>query len=197
MRTATLTRKTAETAITVEINLDGTGVYDNETGVGFFDHMLDQLSRHALIDMKVRATGDLHIDDHHTVEDVGLALGKALAEAVGDKRGIRRYGSCLLPMDDALVRTALDLSGRPYLVWKVDMPTAKIGTFDTELVREFFTAFAMQGGITLHVEALDGFNSHHIAEAAFKSVAQALRAALETDPRKADAIPSTKGTLSE
>lgn len=197
MRTATLTRKTAETAITVEINLDGTGVYDNETGVGFFDHMLDQLSRHALIDMKVRAKGDLHIDDHHTVEDVGLALGKALAEAVGDKRGIRRYGSCLLPMDDALVRTALDLSGRPYLVWKVDMPTAKIGNFDTELVREFFTAFAMQGGITLHVEALDGFNSHHIAEAAFKSVAQALRAALETDPRKADAIPSTKGTLSE
>lgn len=197
MRTATLTRKTAETAITVEINLDGTGVYDNETGVGFFDHMLDQLSRHALIDMKVRATGDLHIDDHHTVEDVGLALGKALAEAVGDKRGIRRYGSCLLPMDDALVRAALDLSGRPYLVWKVDMPTAKIGNFDTELVREFFTAFAMQGGITLHVEALDGFNSHHIAEAAFKSVAQALRAALETDPRKADAIPSTKGTLSE
>nr|WP_325252986.1 imidazoleglycerol-phosphate dehydratase HisB [Amylibacter sp.] len=197
MRTATLTRKTAETAITVEINLDGTGVYDNETGVGFFDHMLDQLSRHALIDMKVRAKGDLHIDDHHTVEDVGLALGKALAEAVGDKRGIRRYGACLLPMDDALVRTALDLSGRPYLVWKVDMPTAKIGSFDTELVREFFTAFAMQGGITLHVEALDGFNSHHIAEAAFKSVAQALRAALETDPRKADAIPSTKGTLSE
>ena len=197
MRTATITRDTAETAITVEINLDGTGVYDNETGVGFFDHMLDQLSRHALIDMKIRAKGDLHIDDHHTVEDVGLALGKALTEAVGDKRGIRRYGSCLLPMDDALVRSALDLSGRPYLVWKVDMPTAKIGSFDTELVREFFTAFAMQGGITLHVEALDGFNSHHIAEAAFKSVAQALRAALETDPRKADAIPSTKGTLSE
>ncbi len=197
MRTATITRDTAETAITVEINLDGTGIYDNETGVGFFDHMLDQLSRHALIDMKIRAKGDLHIDDHHTVEDVGLALGKALTEAVGDKRGIRRYGSCLLPMDDALVRSALDLSGRPYLVWKVDMPTAKIGSFDTELVREFFTAFAMQGGITLHVEALDGFNSHHIAEAAFKSVAQALRAALETDPRKADAIPSTKGTLSE
>ena len=197
MRTATIKRDTAETAITVEINFDGTGVYDNETGVGFFDHMLDQLSRHALIDMKIRAKGDLHIDDHHTVEDVGLALGKALTEAVGDKRGIRRYGSCLLPMDDALVRSALDLSGRPYLVWKVDMPTDKIGTFDTELVREFFTAFAMQGGITLHVEALDGFNSHHIVEAAFKSVAQALRAALETDPRKADAIPSTKGTLSE
>ncbi|MCO4824268.1 MAG: imidazoleglycerol-phosphate dehydratase HisB [Amylibacter sp.] len=197
MRTATIKRDTAETAITAEINLDGTGIYDNETGVGFFDHMLDQLSRHALIDMKIRAKGDLHIDDHHTVEDVGLALGKALASAVGDKRGIRRYGSCLLPMDDALVRSALDLSGRPYLVWKVDMPTAKIGAFDTELVREFFTAFAMQGGITLHVEALDGFNSHHIVEATFKSVAQALRAALETDPRKADAIPSTKGTLSE
>jgi imidazoleglycerol-phosphate dehydratase len=197
MRTATITRTTAETAISVEINLDGTGVYDNQTGVGFFDHMLDQLSRHALIDMKIRAKGDLHIDDHHTVEDVGLALGKALAQAIGDKRGIRRYGACLLPMDDALVRSALDLSGRPYLVWKVTMPTAKIGTFDTELVREFFTAFAMQGGITLHVEALDGFNSHHIVEATFKSVAQALRAALETDPRKADAIPSTKGTLSE
>ena len=197
MRKAKISRDTAETKISVEINLDGTGIYDNETGVGFFDHMLDQLSRHALIDMKIRASGDLHIDDHHTVEDVGIALGKALSAAVGDKKGINRYGSCLLPMDDALVRTALDISGRPYLVWKVDMPTAKIGTFDTELVREFFTAFAMQGGLTLHVEALDGFNSHHIAEAAFKSVARALRVALEVDPRKADAIPSTKGTLSE
>lgn len=197
MRTAKISRDTAETKISVEINLDGTGQYDNETGVGFFDHMLDQLSRHALIDMKVRASGDLHIDDHHTVEDVGIALGKALTAAVGDKKGINRYGSCLLPMDDALVRCALDISGRPYMVWNVEMPTAKIGTFDTELVREFFTAFAMQGGLTLHVEALDGFNSHHIAEAAFKSVARALRVALETDPRKADAIPSTKGTLSE
>lgn len=197
MRTATIKRDTAETKIEVTINLDGTGVYDNQTGVGFFDHMLDQLSRHALIDMKVRATGDLHIDDHHTVEDVGIALGKALSQAVGDKKGIRRYGSSLLAMDDALVRSALDLSGRPYLVWKVQIPTSKIGSFDTELVREFFTAFAMQGGITLHVEALDGFNSHHIVEAAFKSVAQALRAALETDPRKANDIPSTKGTLSE
>jgi imidazoleglycerol-phosphate dehydratase len=197
MRTAKISRDTVETKISVEINLDGTGQYDNETGVGFFDHMLDQLSRHALIDMKVRASGDLHIDDHHTVEDVGIALGKALSQAVGDKKGINRYGSCLLPMDDALVRSALDISGRPYFVWKVDMPTAKIGNFDTELVREFFTAFAMQGGLTLHVEALDGFNSHHIAEAAFKSVARALRVALETDPRKADAIPSTKGTLSE
>ncbi|MBL4751855.1 MAG: imidazoleglycerol-phosphate dehydratase HisB [Amylibacter sp.] len=197
MRTAKISRDTAETKISVEINLDGTGIYDNETGVGFFDHMLDQLSRHALIDMKIRASGDLHIDDHHTVEDVGIALGKALTKAVGDKKGINRYGSCLLPMDDALVRTALDISGRPYLVWNVEMPTAKIGSFDTELVREFFTAFAMQGGLTLHVEALDGFNSHHIAEAAFKSVARALRVALEVDPRKADAIPSTKGTLSE
>ncbi|MBE9477141.1 MAG: imidazoleglycerol-phosphate dehydratase HisB [Proteobacteria bacterium] len=197
MRTAKIARDTAETKISVEINLDGTGIYDNETGVGFFDHMLDQLSRHALIDMKIRAKGDLHIDDHHTVEDVGIALGKALTKAVGDKKGINRYGSCLLPMDDALVRTALDISGRPYLVWNVEMPTAKIGNFDTELVREFFTAFAMQGGLTLHVEALDGFNSHHIAEAAFKSVARALRVALEVDPRKADAIPSTKGTLSE
>lgn len=197
MRTATISRDTAETKISVSINLDGTGKYDNQTGIGFFDHMLDQLSRHSLIDMTVCATGDLHIDDHHTVEDVGITLGKALAEAVGDKRGIRRYGSSLLAMDDALVRTALDLSGRPYLVWHVNVPTAKIGTFDTELVREFFTAFATQGGITLNVNALDGFNSHHIVEAAFKSVAQALREAVETDPRKANDIPSTKGTLSE
>lgn len=197
MRTATISRDTAETKISVTINLDGTGKYDNKTGVGFFDHMLDQLSRHSLIDMTVRAEGDLHIDDHHTVEDVGIALGKALAQAVGDKRGIRRYGSSLLAMDEALVRTALDLSGRPFLVWNVDIPTAKIGTFDTELVREFFTAFATQGGITLNVNALDGFNSHHIVEAAFKSVAQALRTAVETDPRKANDIPSTKGTLSE
>lgn len=197
MRTATQTRKTAETDITVEINLDGTGAYDNQTGIGFFDHMLDQLSRHALIDMKVRAIGDLHIDDHHTVEDVGIALGKAFAIALGDKRGINRYGECHLPMDDTLVRAALDLSGRPYLVWNVEMTAAKIGSFDTELVREFFTAFAMNGGITLNVAKLDGINSHHIAEAAFKAVARALRQALDTDPRKADAIPSTKGTLSE
>jgi imidazoleglycerol-phosphate dehydratase len=197
MRKATIERKTAETAISVSVDLDGTGVYDNQTGVGFFDHMLDQLARHALIDLTVRAEGDLHIDDHHTVEDVGIALGKALTQAIGDKKGIVRYGSCLLPMDDTLVRAALDLSGRPYLVWKVDFTAPKIGTFDTELVREFFTAFAMNGGITLHVERLDGINSHHIAEAAFKAVARALRDALETDPRKADAIPSTKGTLSE
>ncbi len=195
MRKAKIVRKTNETDISVEINLDGSGKYDNKTGVGFFDHMLDQLARHAMIDMRVRATGDLHIDDHHTVEDVGIALGQALAKALGDKRGIRRYGSCLLPMDEALVRVALDLSGRPFLVWNVDLPTSRIGTFDTELVREFFTAFAMQGGITLNVAKLDGLNSHHIVESAFKAVAQALRVAVETDPRKADAIPSTKGTL--
>ena len=189
MRRANVTRTTNETAITVELTLDGTGSYDNETGVGFFDHMLDQLARHALLDMKVRCTGDLHIDDHHTVEDVGIAIGQALSEAMGDKRGIVRYGSCLLPMDDALVRAALDLSGRPYLVWNVDLPTAKIGTFDTELVREFFQAFSTHSGMTLHVDALHGINSHPIAEAAFKSVARALRDALETDPRKSDAIP--------
>lgn len=195
MRKATITRKTAETDISVEIDLDGSGIYDNQTGVGFFDHMLDQLSRHALIDMTIRANGDLHVDDHHTVEDTGIALGQGLAQAMADKRGICRYGSCLLPMDDALVRTALDLSGRPFLNWNVAFPTAKIGTFDTELVREFFQALSTHGGITLHVDALHGINSHHIAEAAFKSVARALRAALEPDPRKSDAIPSTKGQL--
>lgn len=195
MRSASITRTTAETDISVSLGLDGTGRYENATGVGFFDHMLDQLARHALIDMTVSAKGDLHIDDHHTVEDTGIALGQALAQAMGDKRGIRRYGSCLLPMDDALVRAALDLSGRPFLVWNVDLPTAKIGTFDTELVREFFQAFSTHGGITLHVDMLHGLNSHHIAEAAFKAVARALRDALEVDPRKADAVPSTKGTL--
>jgi imidazoleglycerol-phosphate dehydratase len=195
MRRATLTRTTAETDISVKLNLDGTGVYDNQTGVGFFDHMLDQLARHALIDMTVRCDGDLHIDDHHTVEDVGIAIGQALAKAVGDKKGIQRYGSCLLPMDDALVRAALDLSGRPFLVWNVDLPTPKIGTFDTELVREFFQALSTHGGITLHVDMLHGLNSHHIAEAAFKAVARALRIALEVDARVADAIPSTKGSL--
>jgi len=195
MRKAIIVRETAETAIRVEINLDGSGTYDNETGIGFFDHMLDQLARHSLMDLKVRARGDLHIDDHHTVEDCGIALGQALRQALGDKRGIRRYGACLLPMDEALVRAALDLSGRPFLVWNLDLPTSKIGTFDTELVREFFTAFAMNGGITLHVEKLAGLNSHHIAESAFKAVARALRDAIEADPRKGDAIPSTKGTL--
>ena len=195
MRQASISRDTAETKINVTLNLDGNGTYDNKTGVGFFDHMLDQLARHALIDMTVRCNGDLHIDDHHTVEDVGIALGQALTQAMGDKKGIRRYGDCLLAMDDALVRTALDLSGRPFLVWNMDLPTQKIGTFDTELVREFFQALSTHGGITLHVDALHGVNSHHMAEAAFKSVARALRDALETDLRKADAIPSTKGTL--
>jgi len=195
MRSAKIARKTAETDIAVEIDLDGTGRYECRTGVGFFDHMLDQLARHSLIDLTVRATGDLHIDDHHTVEDTGIALGQALAAALGDKRGIRRYGACLLPMDDALLRAALDLSGRPYLVWDVAMPTPKIGGFDTELVREFFQALATHGGVTLHVSKLAGINSHHIAEAAFKAVARALREAVEPDPRKSDAIPSTKGAL--
>ena len=194
MRQAEITRNTAETQIEVHVNLDGTGVYDNQTGVGFFDHMLDQLSRHSLIDLTVRAKGDLHIDDHHTVEDVGIAIGQALTKALGDKKGIRRYGSFLLAMDDALVRTALDLSARPYLVWNVDFPTQKIGTFDTELVREFFQALSTHGGITLHVDAIHGINSHHIAEATFKSVARALREAVEPDPRS-DALPSTKGAL--
>ncbi|MBA86164.1 imidazoleglycerol-phosphate dehydratase HisB [Thalassobius sp. S69A] len=195
MRTATITRKTAETDIRVTVNLDGTGAYDNQTGVGFFDHMLDQLARHSLIDFTIRAQGDYHIDDHHTVEDTGIALGQALAQALGDKKGIRRYGECHLPMDDAQVRCALDLSARPYLIWNVDFTAPKIGTFDTELVREFFQAFSTHGGITLHVDQLHGFNAHHVAEAAFKSVARALRLAVETDPRKADAIPSTKGAL--
>ena len=195
MRTAKITRNTAETQIEVEINLDGTGTYDNQTGVGFFDHMLDQLSRHSLIDFTIRAKGDYHIDDHHTVEDTGIALGQALTQALGDKKGINRYGECTLPMDDAQVRAALDLSARPFLIFNVDMPTQKIGTFDTELVREFFQAFSTHGGITLHIDQVHGYNSHHIAEAAFKAVARALRTAVETDPRKSDAIPSTKGAL--
>ncbi|SLN41002.1 imidazoleglycerol-phosphate dehydratase HisB [Roseisalinus antarcticus] len=195
MRRATISRQTSETTIEVTLDLDGTGAYDNQTGVGFFDHMLDQLSRHSLIDMTIRASGDLHIDDHHTVEDTGIALGQALREALGDKRGIRRYGDCTLAMDDAQVRCALDLSARPYLICNLALPSAKIGSFDTELVREFFQAFSTHGGITLHVDQVHGFNSHHIAEAAFKAVARALRTAVEPDPRKADAIPSTKGAL--
>ena len=195
MRTATITRETAETDISVDINLDGTGRYENATGIGFFDHMLDQLARHSMIDMKISATGDLHIDDHHTVEDTGIALGQALTQALGDKLGIRRYGSCLLAMDDAQVRCALDLSARPYLIWNADLPTAKIGSFDTELVREFFQALSSHGGITLHIDALHGINSHHIAEATFKSVARALREAVEPDPRSAGVLPSTKGAL--
>ncbi|MDW4551261.1 imidazoleglycerol-phosphate dehydratase HisB [Defluviimonas sp. D31] len=195
MRKATISRKTAETEITVGIDLDGSGSFSNETGVGFFDHMLDQLSRHSLIDLKVRAKGDLHIDDHHTVEDCGIALGQALAKALGDKKGIRRYGHFALAMDDAQVACALDLSGRPYLVWNLDFPTAKIGAFDTELVREFFQALSTHGGITLHVDRVHGINSHHIAEAAFKAVAKALRMAVEPDPRAEGVLPSTKGAL--
>ena len=194
MRKAKIERKTAETSISVEVNLDGTGTYSNETGVGFFNHMLDQLSRHSLIDLTARAKGDLHIDDHHTVEDTGIALGQALVKAIGDKKGIRRYGHFTLAMDDAQVACALDLSGRPYLVWNLAFPTAKIGTFDTELVREFFQAVSTHGGITLHVDLNHGLNSHHIAEAAFKALAKALRMAVEPDPRS-DALPSTKGAL--
>ena len=195
MRTAKITRTTAETQITIDLNLDGTGTYDNQTCVGFFDHMLDQLARHAMFDLTVRAKGDHHIDDHHTVEDTGIALGQALVQAVGDKKGIQRYGSCLLPMDDALVRCALDLSARPYLVWGIDLPTERIGSFDCELLREFFQALSAHGGITLHLDQLHGLNSHHIAEAAFKSVARALRAAVAIDPRAEGQLPSTKGAL--
>jgi imidazoleglycerol-phosphate dehydratase len=195
MRSATVTRKTAETDISATLDLDGTGAHDCRTGVGFLDHMLDQLSRHSLIDLQVQAKGDLHIDDHHTVEDTGIAIGQALARALGDKRGIRRYGECRLAMDDAQVACALDLSGRPFLVWNIAFPAAKIGSFDTELVREFFQALSTHGGITLHLDMLHGINSHHIAEAAFKAVARALRSAVEIDQRRADAIPSTKGSL--
>ncbi|MDZ4391917.1 imidazoleglycerol-phosphate dehydratase HisB [Cypionkella sp.] len=195
MRSAEITRNTNETKISVAINLDGTGRSEIATGVGFFDHMLDQLARHSLIDLTVQATGDLHIDDHHTVEDVGIALGQALTRALGDKKGIRRYGHFRLAMDDTQVACALDLSARPYLVWNVGFTAAKIGTFDTELVREFFQALATHGGITLHVDKVHGINSHHIAEAAFKSVARALREAVEPDPRMAGVLPSTKGAL--
>jgi imidazoleglycerol-phosphate dehydratase len=195
MRKASLSRDTNETKITVSINLDGTGQSNIQTGIGFFDHMLDQLARHSMIDIEVMAKGDLHIDDHHTVEDCGIALGQALVAALGDKRGIRRYGHFALAMDDAQIRCALDLSARPYLVWNMPFPTAQIGTFDTELVREFFQALATHGGITLHVDMIHGINSHHIAEAAFKAVARALRDAVEPDPRRAGVIPSTKGSL--
>ncbi|MEM9012318.1 MAG: imidazoleglycerol-phosphate dehydratase HisB [Pseudomonadota bacterium] len=195
MRSAEIKRQTSETRIEVGLTLDGQGRFEGGTGVGFFDHMLDQLARHALIDLRVVAEGDRQIDDHHTVEDVGIAIGQALVAALGDKQGIRRYGHAYLPMDDTLVRAALDLSGRPYLAWDVDFTAAKIGSFDTELVREFFTALAMRGGVTLHVACLAGINSHHIAEASFKAVARALRQALEPDPRQAGAVPSTKGTL--
>jgi imidazoleglycerol-phosphate dehydratase len=195
MRTAKVKRKTKETDIAVEVNLDGTGVHEITTGIGFLDHMLDQLSKHSLIDIRVKARGDLHIDFHHTAEDVGIALGEAVKQALGDKRGIRRYASADLPMDGALTRVALDVSGRPFLVWKVQFTTPKVGEMDTQLFREWFQAFAMNAGITLHVESPYGDNDHHVAESAFKALAKALRAAVEIDPRAADAIPSTKGTL--
>jgi imidazoleglycerol-phosphate dehydratase len=195
MRQATVTRQTKETQITVALNLDGTGQSRIATGVGFFDHMLDQLAKHALLDLTVTATGDLHIDDHHTVEDVGIAVGQALTRALGDKRGIHRYGHFTLAMDDAQIACALDLSARPYLICNLPFPTPKIGTFDTELVREFFQALATHGGITLHVDLRHGLNSHHIAEAAFKAVAKSLRMALAQDTRSPGEIPSTKGLL--
>lgn len=195
MRRATITRKTNETDIAVTLDLDGTGAATIRTGIGFFDHMLDQLSRHALIDMQISAAGDLHIDDHHTVEDCGIALGKALAQALGDKAGIRRYGSFHLAMDDTLVRVALDLSGRPYLCWNLPFAAPKIGSFDTELVREFFQAVSVHAGITLHVDLIRGENAHHIAEAVFKALARALREAVEPDPRMEGRLPSTKGAL--
>jgi imidazoleglycerol-phosphate dehydratase len=195
MRTATIARKTNETDIRVSINLDGTGKHAMATGIGFFDHMLDQLARHSLIDMDIACTGDLHIDFHHTVEDVGIALGQAVREAVGDKRGIRRYASCDLPMDGTLTRAALDVSGRPFLVFRAQWSRDKIGEIDTELFQEFFQAFAINAGITLHLENFYSDNSHHLAESMFKAVARALRDALEIDPRAADRVPSTKGTL--
>ena len=195
MRSGKIKRKTAETEISVALKLDGTGKYKINTGVGFFDHMLEQLARHSLIDLEIEANGDNQIDDHHTVEDTGIALGQALAQAVGDKVGINRYGWCLLPMDDTLIRTALDLSSRPFLYFDIDLPTEKIGDFDTELVREFFQALSTHAGITLHMEKLHGYNSHHIAEAAFKSFSKSLRVAIEKDPRNLKALPSTKGAL--
>ena len=196
MRTAKVERKTTETSISVELNLDGTGNFDVQTGIGFLDHMLEQLSKHALIDLKVRAKGDLHIDMHHTTEDCGIAIGQALAKALGERRGITRYASCYLPMDETLVRVALDISGRPFLVWEAEFSQPKIGDMDTELFREWFQAFAQNAGITLHVEALYGENNHHIAESCFKGLARALRQAIEVDQRQADVIPSTKGSLS-
>ena len=195
MRIAEIARKTNETDISVSVNLDGTGKHDMQTGIGFLDHMLDQLSKHSLIDMTVRARGDLHIDFHHTAEDVGIALGEAVKQALGNKKGIRRYASSDLPMDGTLTRVALDVSGRPFLVWKVEFTRDKVGEMDTELFREWFQAFAMNAGITLHVENLYGDNNHHIAESAFKALARALRDAVEIDARAKDRIPSTKGTL--
>lgn len=194
-RRATIERNTNETRIRVAVNLDGTGVYDVKTGVGFLDHMLEQLSRHSLMDLTVLADGDLHIDFHHTTEDTGIAIGQAVAKALGERKGIQRYGHAYVPMDETLTRVALDFSNRPYLVWKVAFSRDKIGDMDTELFREWFQAFAGSAGLTLHVETLYGENNHHIVESCYKALARALRTAVEIDPRKADAVPSTKGTL--
>lgn len=195
MRQARIERKTNETEIAAEVNLDGSGAFSISTGIGFFDHMLEQLSRHSRIDIKLTAKGDLHIDQHHTVEDCGIALGQAMAKALGDKRGIKRYAHAYLPMDEALTRTAIDVSGRPYLIWRVKFPAEKIGSMDTELFREFFQAFAQNAGLTLHMEALYGENAHHIAESCFKGLARALRDAITIDEKMAGEIPSTKGQL--
>jgi len=195
MRTATISRKTSETSIDVTVNLDGTGAYEVSTGIGFFDHMLEQLSRHGLIDLNVKTIGDLHIDQHHTVEDTGLAIGEAVKQALGEKRGIRRYAEALSPMDETLTRVALDISGRPFLVWKTEFSQKRLGEMDTELFKEWFQAFAQNAGLTLHIENLYGENNHHIVESCFKGLARALRQAIEIDPRKSDAIPSTKGVL--
>lgn len=195
MREASIARKTTETEIDVRIGLDGEGRYSVSTGVGFLDHMLEQLARHGLIDLELAAKGDLHIDAHHTTEDTGIAVGQAVSSALGDRKGIRRYGHAYVPMDETLVRVALDLSNRPYLIWHVELPTQKLGSMDTELFREWFQAFAQHAGATLHVECLYGTNTHHIVEACYKALARALRAAVEIDPRRSDAVPSTKGSL--
>lgn len=195
MRTASVERNTKETQISVSLNLDGAGTYDVSTGVGFLDHMLEQLSRHSLIDLTVKAEGDLHIDFHHTTEDTGIAIGEALAIALGDRKGITRYGSAYIPMDETLSRVALDISNRPYLIWRVDFSKPKLGDMDTELFKEWFQAFAQAAGITLHVDNLYGENNHHIVESCYKGIARALRQAIEIDPRKADEVPSTKGVL--
>lgn len=195
MRSASIERVTNETSVSVTVELDGTGKHDIATGVGFFDHMLDQLARHSLIDITVRTKGDLHIDDHHAVEDTGIALGQAIRKALGDLKGVTRYADAYLPMDETLTRAAIDISGRPFLVFKVDFPREKIGTFDTELVREWFQAFAMNAGITLHVETLYGSNAHHIAESCFKALARALKSAVAIDPRLEGQLPTTKGKL--
>jgi imidazoleglycerol-phosphate dehydratase len=195
MRTATLERATSETRVAVTVDLDGSGRYDVATGIGFLDHMLAQLARHGLFDLTVKADGDLHIDSHHTTEDVGIVIGQAFAQALGERRGIRRYGQALSAMDETLVRVVIDASNRPYLIWKVRFNQPKLGELDTEMVKEWFQAFAQNAGLTLHVETLYGENSHHICEACFKGLARALREAVEIDPRKEGAVPSTKGRL--